>query len=123
MLGGLTIILGLLFAGVFDRIPLAGRMLRPSFRPRAGLAGAPLPGVLFGLGWTPCTGPTLTAVLTLAVTTGSAGRGAILAFVYGLGIVIPFLVVSLAFQTGMRAFPLARRRAALGPLAAGTADG
>ena len=113
VLGVLTILLGLLFAGVFDRFMFTGRILRPSMRPRAGLAGAPLLGVLFGLGWSPCIGPTLTAVLTLAETSGTAARGALLAFVYCLGLGIPFLIVALAFQRGMRAFGFARRHARL----------
>jgi cytochrome c-type biogenesis protein len=113
VLGALTIVLGLLFAGLLDRFTLAGRIIRPSLRPRAGLAGAPLLGVLFGLGWSPCIGPTLTAVLTLAETSGTAVRGAFLAFVYCLGLGIPFLIVALAFQRGMRAFGFARRHARL----------
>jgi cytochrome c-type biogenesis protein len=113
VLGALTIVLGLLFAGLLDRFTLAGRIIRPSLRPRAGLAGAPLLGVLFGLGWSPCIGPTLTAVLTLAETSGTAVRGAFLAFVYCLGLGIPFLIVALAFQRGIRAFGFARRHARL----------
>ena len=113
VLGGLTILLGLLFAGAFDRFPLAGRILRPSARPKAGLAGAPLLGVMFGLGWTPCIGPTLTAVLALSASTGTAARGAVLAFVYALGLGVPFLLVSFGFQLAMRAFAFARRRARL----------
>ena len=113
ILGGLTILLGLLFAGVFDRFWFAGRIVRPSARPKAGLAGAPLLGVMFGLGWTPCIGPTLTAVLALSAASGTAARGALLAFVYALGLGIPFLLVSFGFQVGMRAFAFARRRARL----------
>ena len=113
VIGGLTIVLGLLFAGVFDRFPVTGRIMRPSLRPRVGLAGAPVLGVLFALSWTPCIGPTLTAVLTLAATTGSAGRGGVLAFIYGLGLGIPFLIVAIAFQRGARAFEFARRHARL----------
>jgi cytochrome c-type biogenesis protein len=109
--GVLTIVLGLLFAGVFDRIPVTGRILRPSIRPRAGLAGAPVLGVLFGLSWTPCVGPTLTFVLTLSMTSGTAVRGAILTFAYGLGLGIPFLIVALAFERGVTAFGFARRHA------------
>jgi cytochrome c-type biogenesis protein len=113
VLGALTIALGLLFAGVFDRFSFAGRIVRPSARPKAGLAGAPLLGVMFGLGWTPCIGPTLTAVLALSASTGTAARGAVLAFVYALGLGIPFLLVALGFQVAMRASTFARRHARL----------
>jgi len=113
VLGVLTIVLGLLFAGVLDRFSFAGRIIKPSVRPRAGIAGAPLLGVLFGLGWTPCIGPTLTAVLALAYTTGTAARGALLAFIYCLGLGVPFIIVALAFQRGMRVFGFARRHARL----------
>jgi cytochrome c-type biogenesis protein len=113
ILGGLTILLGLLFAGVFDRFSFAGRIVRPSARPKAGLAGAPLLGVMFGLGWTPCMGPTLAAVLGLSASSGTVFRGALLAFVYALGLGIPFLLVSFGFQLAMRAFAFARRRARL----------
>ena len=113
ILGGFTIILGLLFAGVFDRFPVTGRIIRPSVRPRAGLAGAPVLGVLFGLSWTPCIGPTLSVVMGLALTSGTAVRGALLMFVYGLGLGIPFLIVALLFQRGMTTFGFARRHARL----------
>jgi cytochrome c-type biogenesis protein len=113
VLGGVTILLGLLFAGAFDRFSFAGRIARPSARPKAGLAGAPLLGVMFGLGWTPCIGPTLTAVLALSASTGTVARGAVLAFVYALGLGVPFLLVSFGFQVAMRAFAFFRRHARL----------
>jgi cytochrome c-type biogenesis protein len=113
ILGGLIIVLGLLFIGLFDRFSFAGRIVKPGLRPRAGLAGAPLLGVLFGLGWTPCTGPTLSAVLLLGSTTGTALRGGVLAFVYALGIGVPFLIVAFAFQRGANVFAFARRHARL----------
>src|SRR5437868_5941920 len=113
VLGGLTILLGLLFAGAFDRFSFAGRVARPAARPKAGLAGAPLLGVMFGLGWTPCIGPTLTAVLALSASTGTVARGAVLAFVYALGLGVPFLLVSFGFQVAMRTFAFFRRHARL----------
>jgi cytochrome c-type biogenesis protein len=113
ILGAVIIVLGLVFMGAFDRFSLAGRIFRPSFRPRAGLVGAPLLGVMFGLSWTPCIGPTLAAVLLLSENSGTALRGGLLAFVYGLGIGIPFLIVAFAFQRGVTVFGWARRHARL----------
>jgi cytochrome c-type biogenesis protein len=98
ILGGVTILLGLLFFGAFDRFMFAGRIFKPSFRPRAGLAGAPVLGVMFGIGWTPCIGPTLGVVMALSLQSGTAARGAFLCFVYGLGLGIPFLIVAAIFQ-------------------------
>lgn len=111
ILGALTIVLGLLFTGILSRVPLFNRSLRISYRPRLGLAGAPLVGMLFGVGWTPCIGPTLAAVLSLSVTTGGAGRGAVLAFAYSLGLGIPFILAALGIERAFRGFAFARRHA------------
>lgn len=113
VLGGVTILLGLLFFGAFDRFMFAGRIFRPSLRPRAGLAGAPLLGVLFGIGWTPCIGPTLTAVEIMSLQSGTAARGAFLAFLYGLGLGIPFLLVAFAFQRMMNVLDFFKRNGRL----------
>ncbi len=107
VLGGLTILLGLAFMG--GSIPGLNREFRLHALPVTGLAGAPLLGVLFGLGWTPCIGPTLGAVSTLAATTGTAERGAVLSFAYCLGLGLPFLATGFAFERSMSAFAVVKR--------------
>ena len=95
ILGVVVIIMGLAFLGV---IPGLQREFRPHRVPTWGVAGAPLLGLLFGIGWTPCIGPTLTAVQTLAFTEASALRGAVLSFVYCLGLGLPFVLLAVAFR-------------------------
>jgi cytochrome c-type biogenesis protein len=109
VLGSITILLGLVFIGFG---PFAGwlqRDVRLDYRPGVGLAGAPMLGVLFGLGWTPCIGPTLGAVMSLGINEGTATRGGVLAVAYCLGLGLPFVVTALAFGRAMTAFAWVKR--------------
>ena len=106
VLGVVTILVGLAFLGL---VPWLQRDVRVHRVPAVGLAAAPLLGVLFGLGWTPCIGPTLAAVQTLALTEGTAARGALLSVAYSLGLGIPFVVAGLAFRRMLGAVAWVRR--------------
>jgi cytochrome c-type biogenesis protein len=92
--GVLVILLGLVFIGQFTFLQ---RQFKPKWMPATGLAGAPLLGILFGLGWTPCLGPTLAAITAISLSGGSAWQGVILGVVYSLGLGIPFILVAFGF--------------------------
>ncbi len=87
VLGVVTIFLGLIFLGKFAMMPT----IRPQMKTTGGLIGAPILGFLFGIGWTPCIGPALAAVQTLAFQESSAVRGALLSLGYCLGLGLPFI--------------------------------
>lgn len=106
VLGALTVLFGLTFMGL---VPGLARDVRLHRLPRGGLVGAPVLGVLFGLGWTPCIGPTLAAVEALSFNAASAGRGAFLSLVYCLGLGLPFLVVAVAYRWALGAIGGLRR--------------
>jgi cytochrome c-type biogenesis protein len=91
--GVLTIVMGLVFVGL---IPALQRQARFSPRQLTTVAGAPLLGAVFGLGWTPCLGPTLTGVITVASATDGASvtRGIVLVIAYCLGLGIPFVLLA-----------------------------
>ncbi len=110
VLGVIVIIMGLSFMGVIPGMQREWRMHR---MPSYSVWGAPVLGVLFGLGWTPCIGPALTAVQSLAFTEGSAARGALLSFVYCLGLGLPFILLGLLFRQAAGTLAWVRRHYAL----------
>jgi cytochrome c-type biogenesis protein len=109
--GVLTILLGLLLAGAFERFAPIQRDVRIHRVPGRGLAAAPVLGFTFALGWTPCIGPTLGTVLGLSASTDgtTAARGALLSVAYCLGLGLPLLVAGLAFTRAMGAFAVVKR--------------
>jgi len=106
VLGVVTVLMGLVYLGA---VPVLQGSARLDVRPAAGLAGAPLLGAVFGLGWTACTGPTLAVIGLLAGIGGDPARGALLASAYCLGLGIPFVLSGLAYQRAMSAFGAVRR--------------
>ncbi|MBX9246742.1 cytochrome c biogenesis protein CcdA [Actinotalea ferrariae] len=106
VLGVVVVVMGLAFLGW---LPFGRTERRLHLAPRAGLWGAPLLGVVFGLGWAPCIGPTLVAVYTLALDGASAGRGAVLSVAYCVGLGLPFLLVALGLERSQRALGFLRR--------------
>ncbi|MFD0290572.1 cytochrome c biogenesis CcdA family protein [Streptomyces sp. NPDC127118] len=107
ILGGLMILMGIFFMGLMPW--MTQREFRIHKRPVTGLAGAPVLGALFGIGWTPCLGPTLSSVSILAVDQGTAGRGAILTVAYCLGLGLPFVLAAVAFRKALGAFGWVKR--------------
>ena len=109
VLGVVVIVLGLAFAGL---VPALQRDWRVHRLPAVGLAAAPLVGVIFGLGWTPCIGPTLGVITTLSINEATAARGALLSGVYALGLGLPFVLASLAYRRALGAVGFVRRHQA-----------
>lgn len=106
LLGVVVIVLGLVFIGVFG---LAQRIVHPQVRSNLGLIGAPLLGLALGIGWTPCIGPTLGAIISVSWNLGDPGRAALLGLAYSLGLGIPFVLLTLGFGWASRSVAFLRR--------------
>ncbi|MDT0117231.1 cytochrome c biogenesis protein CcdA [Microbacterium sp. PRF11] len=106
ILGVIIILMGLVFIGLFG---IAQRSVRMQAKNNLGLVGAPLLGVALGLGWTPCVGPTLAAILSVSYNLGDPGRAALLGLAYSLGLGIPFLLLALGFGWATRSVAFVRR--------------
>ncbi len=107
--GAVIVVMGVLFV-LAPFVPALSREWHVGqLMARAGRGGPVLTGAAFALAWTPCTGPTLGAIVTAAGTSNSASRGAVLLAVYCAGLGVPFLVTSLAFGTATSAFAVIKR--------------
>lgn len=106
VLGVVVILMGVAFMGF---IPFLQQDRRVRVSPTAGLWGAPVLGIVFGLGWAPCIGPTLAAVIALSLDGGSAGRGALLSVAYCAGLGLPFVLLALGLQRSARVLGFVRR--------------
>ena len=107
VLGVFMVLMGVFFMGLMPW--LTQREFRFHRKPVSGLVGAPVLGALFGIGWTPCIGPTLSSVLVLSSQQGTAGRGAILTVAYCLGLGVPFVLAAVAFRKALGAFGWVKR--------------
>jgi len=106
VMGVVVIVMGLAFVGL---IPFLQNERRVHLAPRAGLWGAPLLGLTFGLGWVPCIGPTLTAIFALSLDGGTPWRGALLSVMFCVGLGLPFVLVAFGFESSTRALGFRRR--------------
>ena len=106
ILGVVVIVMGLAFVGVFRKMQ---RTVRPRFRSRLGLAGAPQLGLALGIGWTPCIGPTLAAIISVSWNLGDPVRAGLLGVAYSLGLGIPFLLLALGLGWATRSMSFLRR--------------
>jgi cytochrome c-type biogenesis protein len=106
VMGVIVIVLGLVFLGLFG---FAQRTFKPQVRGNAGLIGAPLLGVALGIGWAPCIGPTLGAILAMSWNFGDPVRAGLLGLAYSLGLGIPFVLLTLGFGWATRSVGFLRR--------------
>ncbi|MDN4475340.1 cytochrome c biogenesis protein CcdA [Demequina sp. SYSU T00192] len=106
LLGVVIILLGFAFMGA---LPFLQTEKRLHVSPTAGLAGAPILGVAFGLGWTPCIGPTLGAVYALGLSEATQGRGVALAVAYCIGLGLPFILLAALFERSGKVLGWLRR--------------
>lgn len=106
VLGVVVILLGLVFIGVFRG---AQRTIKVRLRRNLGLVSAPLLGIALGIGWTPCIGPTLAAIMSVSWNLGDPGRAAVLGLAYSLGLGIPFFLLALGLGWATRSVSFLRR--------------